>query len=67
MLSELWPFLAVVALVTVTPGPDTVLVVRTVLRQGRRDGLLAAFGCSCGLLLWGVACALGLALRAVSQ
>jgi threonine/homoserine/homoserine lactone efflux protein len=66
MLSEMWPFLVVVALVTITPGPDTVLVVRTVLRQGRRDGLLAAFGCSCGLLLWGVACSLGLGLLAAS-
>jgi threonine/homoserine/homoserine lactone efflux protein len=55
------PFLAVVALITVTPGPDTALVVRNTLQGGRRHGLLTAVGCSTGLLVWGVASSLGLA------
>jgi threonine/homoserine/homoserine lactone efflux protein len=55
------PFLAVVAVITVTPGPDTALVVRNTLQGGRRHGLLTAVGCSTGLLVWGVASSLGLA------
>jgi threonine/homoserine/homoserine lactone efflux protein len=61
MPAELLPFLAVVALITVTPGPDTALVVRNTLQVGRRAGLLTAVGCSTGLLVWGAASSVGLA------
>lgn len=60
-VQQLLPFLAVVAMITVTPGPDTALVVRNTLRGRLRDGVLTALGCSFGLLVWGVAAALGLA------
>src|SRR6266545_340714 len=58
---ELLPFLAIVAAITVTPGPDTALVVRNTLQNGRRHGLLTAAGCSVGLLVWGAASSVGLA------
>src|SRR4051812_2851280 len=58
---QLLSFLAVVAVITVTPGPDTALVVRNTLQGGLRHGLLTAIGCSVGLLVWGAAAALGLA------
>src|ERR1044071_5039677 len=60
-LQQLLPFLAVVAMITITPGPDTALVVRNTLSGGVRDGVHTALGCSLGLLVWGVAAALGLA------
>jgi threonine/homoserine/homoserine lactone efflux protein len=59
-LQQLLPFLVVVAMITITPGPDTALVLRNTLRGGVRDGLMTAFGATVGLLVWGVASALGL-------
>ncbi len=38
MASQLVPFLSVVALITVSPGPDTALVVRNAIRHGLRAG-----------------------------
>jgi RhtB (resistance to homoserine/threonine) family protein len=58
---QLVPFLAVVGVITITPGPDTTLVVRNTLHDGRRHGLLTALGCSTGLLIWGMASSVGLA------
>jgi threonine/homoserine/homoserine lactone efflux protein len=63
MPAQVLPFLAVVAVITVTPGSDTALVVRNTLQGGRRHGLLTAVGCSTGLLVWGAASSLGLAHR----
>jgi threonine/homoserine/homoserine lactone efflux protein len=54
-------FLAVVALITITPGPDTALVLRNSLRGSRRDGLLTAAGSASGLLVWGAASSVGVA------
>jgi threonine/homoserine/homoserine lactone efflux protein len=54
-------FLAVVALITVTPGPDTALVLRNSIRHSRRDGCLTAAGSASGLLVWGAASSLGVA------
>jgi threonine/homoserine/homoserine lactone efflux protein len=62
MHPQLVPFLAVVAIITLTPGPDTALVVRNTVQRGARDGLLTAAGCATGLLLWGTAAALGIAV-----
>ena len=59
--TQLLPFLAVVGIITITPGPDTALVLRNTLTGGARAGLLTALGCSTGLLVWGTAAALGLA------
>jgi threonine/homoserine/homoserine lactone efflux protein len=59
--AQLLQFLGVVAVITVTPGPDTALVVRNTLQGGRRHGLLTAVGCSTGLLIWGALSSLGLA------
>ena len=42
-------FALVAALMTISPGADTVLVVRTSLRGGRRDGFATVLGISSGL------------------
>ena len=60
-------FLAASAVLTVTPGLDTALVLRTAAVEGPRRAASAAVGICCGLLLWGSAVALGLgALLAAS-
>jgi|SRR5579871_2040855 len=58
--SHLGSFLGVVGLLTITPGPDTVLVVRNVIAGKWDDGLATAFGSSVGLIVWGVASAFGI-------
>jgi threonine/homoserine/homoserine lactone efflux protein len=66
--SDLASFALVAALVTVIPGLDTALVVRTAVTQGRRRGFAAALGIATGCLVWGVAAAVGVsALLSASQ
>lgn len=58
----------VAGLVTIIPGLDTALVVRTTVTQGRHRGFAAAFGINTGVLAWGAAAAVGVsALLAASQ
>ncbi len=52
-------FSAFAAVLTVTPGPDTALVIRNTLRAGRRSGILAAAGICSGLLVWSTLAGLG--------
>ncbi|MDH0302155.1 MULTISPECIES: LysE family translocator [unclassified Pseudomonas] len=55
-------------LLTLTPGLDTALILRTATMEGRRQGFRAALGINAGCLLWGAAVAFGLgALIAVSE
>jgi len=55
-------------LLTITPGLDTAMVLRTAAVEGRKPAMLAGFGICFGCLAWGVAASLGLsALLAVSQ
>ncbi|WP_322363256.1 LysE family translocator [Pseudomonas sp. Teo4] len=61
-------FTLAATLLTVTPGLDTALILRTATVEGRRQGLRAALGINAGCLLWGAAVAFGLgALLAVSE
>jgi threonine/homoserine/homoserine lactone efflux protein len=55
-------------LLTITPGIDTALVLRTAAVEGARTGRIAGLGISTGLVVWGVITALGLGtLIAVSE
>jgi threonine/homoserine/homoserine lactone efflux protein len=54
-------FLAVAAVAVAVPGPDTFVVLRTALADGRRAGTWAAAGSAVGNLLWGTASVLGVA------
>lgn len=61
-------FFAAAALVIVTPGLDTALVLRTATAEGPRRGMAASAGVAIGCLVWGVSVALGLgALLAASH
>jgi threonine/homoserine/homoserine lactone efflux protein len=57
----LWGFLAVAVLLSLTPGPDDVLVLRSALLGGPRLGAATVGGVAVGTLLWGAAAAVGLA------
>jgi threonine/homoserine/homoserine lactone efflux protein len=54
-------FLAVSALVIVTPGQDTALTIKNTLTAGRRAGRWTAAGVSSGQAVWVIATAAGLA------
>lgn len=58
-MSALVSFALVAGLITLTPGLDTALVLRTAARRGRRAGAAASLGIVTGLLVWGVTAAVG--------
>jgi threonine/homoserine/homoserine lactone efflux protein len=65
---SIWSFAAVVALLTLTPGLDTALILRTSVLAGRRPAWGVTLGIQLGTLIWGVLTAAGLsALLAASQ
>jgi len=53
-------FVAAATLLTITPGLDTAMVMRTAAVEGPRTAALAGLGIVCGCLAWGAAVALGL-------
>jgi threonine/homoserine/homoserine lactone efflux protein len=68
MVESLVAFAAVAAILTVTPGVDTLLVLRTAAVGGRTAALAAGAGIGLGCLCWAAASALGLtALLAASR
>ncbi|MEV4178904.1 LysE family translocator [Nonomuraea sp. NPDC049709] len=65
---SIWSFAAVVALLTLTPGLDTALILRTSLLAGQRPAWGVTLGIQAGTLTWGVLTAAGLsALLAASE
>lgn len=54
-------FSAVALLLTLTPGADTALVLRTAVTAGRRAGILCTLGICLGTMTWAAASALGVA------
>ena len=65
MDSHLWAFVLVAALLAVTPGADTLLVVRNVLSRGRAAGLATIAGIAGGCLVHATLSAVGVALLLV--
>ena len=53
-------FSAFAALLTITPGVDTALVIRMSIAGGARRGWLAASGVCTGVMCWGFASAVGI-------
>ena len=56
------PFLIVSAVLTITPGADTMLVIRNTIRGGLRDGIVTTFGICTGLYVHAILSALGLSI-----
>ena len=66
--SSLAGFTVTATLLTITPGLDTALFVRTLAVEGPRRAMLAGLGIALGCMGWGIAVAAGLgALLTVSQ
>ncbi len=57
---QILAFTAAAAVLTVTPGLDTVVVLRSSTAEGPRAGAAAALGICGGLLAWGAGAAFGL-------
>lgn len=60
MDTQIYTFCALAAILTVTPGADTMIVLKNTLRGGRTSGWVTAAGISSGLLVHASASALGL-------
>lgn len=54
-------------LLTLAPGMDNALVLRTAAVEGPRRGMIAGTGITLGVLLWGIAAAAGLGSLAVAS
>jgi threonine/homoserine/homoserine lactone efflux protein len=59
VIANLAAFLAVSALVIVTPGQDTALTIRNTLLGDRRSGIFTAIGVSVGQACWTLAASVG--------
>jgi threonine/homoserine/homoserine lactone efflux protein len=60
VLVALASFTVAAILIVLLPGPDSLVVVRGLVRDGRRGGIRTAAGVLCGLVVWVAAAALGL-------
>jgi threonine/homoserine/homoserine lactone efflux protein len=60
MMDRIAAFAVLSLIVTVTPGPDSLLVLRSSLLAGRRAGARVAAGATSGSLAWGICSAAGL-------
>lgn len=60
-MDGLWGFALLAAVLSLSPGPDDVLVVGSAVRGGPRLGAASAAGIAVGSLAWGAASGIGLA------
>lgn len=68
MVDAVLSFAVVAALLTITPGLDTALILRTAARGSRRVAFASAAGILTGVLAWALAATVGLsALLAASE
>jgi threonine/homoserine/homoserine lactone efflux protein len=54
------PYLAVIAVITITPGPDMLLVLRNGIRDGARAAWVTGLGCCLGIAVHAALAVLGL-------
>ena len=59
LLRDVLSFAAVAGLLTIIPGLDTAMVLRSTAAHGRRHGLATALGVNGGALVWGAGAAVG--------
>ncbi|MFI9009673.1 LysE family translocator [Actinosynnema sp. NPDC053489] len=65
--TALLAFTAAAVLLTITPGLDTMMLLRMVLGGGRRAGVVGGFGTTLGCLVWGAASIAGLTALLVAS
>ncbi len=56
---QILAFTGIAAILTVTPGADTMLVMRSVIARGQRAGLVTTLGIVCGVFIHALLSALG--------
>ncbi|MFD2189243.1 LysE family translocator [Pistricoccus aurantiacus] len=59
---QFWPFLLAITLLSMTPGVDTLLVIRNTSRGGFRDGAVTSLAICSGLFVHAAVSALGISL-----
>jgi RhtB (resistance to homoserine/threonine) family protein len=59
---QIWTYLIPITLLTLTPGVDTVLIIRNTTRGGWWDGALSSLGICCGLFVHAVVSAVGISV-----
>jgi RhtB (resistance to homoserine/threonine) family protein len=59
---QFWTYLIAITLLTITPGVDTVLIIRNTTRGGWRDGALSSLGICCGLFVHATVSAVGISV-----
>src|SRR3954447_9128091 len=61
VVDGIWAFLAVTVVLSISPGPDDVLVLRSAPAGGARLGMVTVAGVAAGSFAWGAATAVGTA------
>lgn len=57
---SLWTYLVAITILTMTPGADTMIVLRNTIRGGANDGLVSSFGICLGLFVHAFLSAVGI-------
>ncbi len=60
--AKFWTFLVAITLLSISPGVDTLLVIRNTARGGVRDGVITSLAICCGLFVHATISALGISL-----
>ena len=67
MPDQIWAYLLAITLLTITPGVDTLLVLRNTARGGLADGCVTSLGICAGLFIHATLSALGISLLLVES
>jgi len=62
MVPQFWTYLIAITLLTLTPGVDTLLIIRNTSRGGWRDGAVSSFGICTGLFVHAAVSAVGISV-----
>lgn len=62
MQMTIWTYLIPITLLTLTPGVDTMLIIRNTSRGGWRDGAVSSLGICSGLFVHAIVSAVGISL-----
>lgn len=62
MDAQLWTYLVAITLLTITPGVDTVMIIRNTARGGWNDGAVTSLGICSGLFVHATVSAVGISV-----
>ncbi len=65
--AEIWTYIGIIALLTITPGADVMLVIRNALSGGQQAGARTTLGICSGLMVHATLSALGVSLILVQS